>query len=240
MGNEVLLSAKNIFKQYNRLQVLDDISLTLKKGEIICVLGASGCGKTTLLKILAGLETQSKGQVKSDIQLPGPSVGYMSQEESLLPWKTALQNVAFSLDLLGISDNKKALKMLQSVHLSRFHHYYPAQLSGGQKQRINLARMLVLEPKILFLDEPLSALDILVKNDLAKIIKEYVQNSGAAAFMITHSIEEALLLADKIIILTTLPARIYREINIKESQREDLYAKVKGLFEEAVQENSHA
>ena len=90
------------------------------------------------------------------------------------------------------------------------------------------------------MDEPLSALDILVKNDLAKVIKEYVKNSGAVAFMITHSIEEALLLADKIIILTTLPARIYREINIKESQREDLYAKVKGLFEEAVQENSHA
>lgn len=240
MSNKSILSAENISKRYGNLHVLDDISLDLKPKEITCILGASGCGKTTLLKILAGLEKQSKGKIISDIQLPGSSVGYMSQEDSLLPWKTALQNVAFALELLKIPDNNKAMKMLQSVHLSRFHNYYPAELSGGQKQRINLARMLVLNPKILFLDEPLSALDILVKNDLVAIIKQYVRDTNSSALMITHSIEEALLLADKIIILTTIPARIFKTIEVKDSKRETLYAEVKQSFEEAVKESKNA
>ncbi len=240
MPNKSILSAENISKRYGNLHVLDDISLELKPKEITCILGASGCGKTTLLKILAGLEKQSKGKIISDIQLPGSSVGYMSQEDSLLPWKTALQNVAFALELLKMPDNNKAMKMLQSVHLSRFHNYYPAELSGGQKQRINLARMLVLNPKILFLDEPLSALDILVKNDLAAIIKQYVRDTNSSALMITHSIEEALLLADKIIILTTIPAHIFKTIEVKDSKRETLYAEVKKSFEQAVKESKNA
>ena len=240
MSNKSILSAENISKRYGNLHVLDDISLDLKPQEITCILGASGCGKSTLLKILAGLEKQSKGKITSDIQLPGSSVGYMSQEDSLLPWKTALQNVAFALELLKMPDNNKTMKMLQSVHLSRFHNYYPAELSGGQKQRINLARMLVLNPKILFLDEPLSALDILVKNDLVAIIKQYVRDTNSSALMITHSIEEALLLADKIIILTTIPARIFKTIEVKDSKRETLYAEVKQSFEEAVKESKNA
>lgn len=240
MVDNVLVSVNNITKKFGRLEVLNDISFDLLNGQITCVLGASGCGKTTLLKIIAGLESASKGHIKTNLQLPGRAVGYMSQEDSLLPWKTAEQNVLFALELIGTKSHRQAMKMLKLVKLSRFFRFYPAQLSGGQKQRVSLARMLAVSPQLLLLDEPLSALDLVVKNDLVKIIRDYVQEKNATALMITHSVEEALSVADQILILSNRPARITARISISDDTRNELFSTVKQALEQAISEKKCA
>ncbi len=239
-NNISVVTVKNITKNFNRLKVLDDVSLSLDKGKITCVLGPSGCGKSTLLKIIAGLETPSKGKIVADISLPGKAVGYMSQEDSLLPWKTAEQNVSLAMELIGVKNHRQAMKMLKLVHLARFFRFYPAELSGGQRQRVSLARMLSIVPQLLLLDEPFSALDIVVKNELAQIIRNYVLEHQAAALMITHSVEEALLLADRIVILSPRPACVTEVIDVQDSKRDNLFAKVKTALEKSISEKKCA
>ena len=241
MENKIsVINAEHITKSFNRLKVLEDVSLSLKKGKITCVLGPSGCGKSTLLKIIAGLETPTKGNIVTDITLPGKAVGYMSQEDSLLPWKTAEQNVSLAMELVGIKNHRQAMKMLRLVHLARFFRFYPAELSGGQRQRVSLARMLSVTPKLLLLDEPFSALDIVVKNELAEIIRNYVSEQQATALMITHSVEEALLIADKVVILSPRPARITEIIEVQDKERNNLFAKVKTSLEKSIMEKKCA
>lgn len=237
MESNLLIKASHIVKNYGRLKVLDDISLNLQAGKITCILGSSGCGKTTLLKILGGMEEQTSGSISSDISIPGKSVGYMSQEDSLLPWKTAEQNVLFAMELVGAKKNHRhAMKMLKKVQLSRFFKYYPTELSGGQRQRVALARTLAVSPKLLLLDEPFSALDMVVKNDLAHIIRDYVKETQATAFMITHSIEEVLLIADTVLILTSRPAHIADRIDITDKERDNIFAKIKQSLEKTISE----
>ena len=234
MESDVVVSVCHISKNFDRLNVLKDVSLDLKKGEITCILGGSGCGKTTLLKIIAGLEKATAGEIITKLQLPGKAVGYMSQEDSLLPWKTAEQNVSFAMELIGVKDHKQAMKMLNAVKLARFFRFYPSQLSGGQRQRVSLARMLAVSPQLLLLDEPLSALDLVVKNDLVKVIQKYVKEKNAAALMITHSVEEALSIADRILILSSRPASIVSRIEVDDKQRNELFSSVKKQLEEAI------
>ena len=236
MENNAVVAASHISKSFGRLRVLDDISFELKRGKITCVLGSSGCGKTTLLKIVGGLEKASKGNVITELELPGKSVGYMSQEDSLLPWKTAEQNVLFAMELTGLKNHRQAMKMLKSVKLARFFRFYPSQLSGGQRQRVSLARMLASSPQLLLLDEPLSALDLVVKNDLVSVIQNYVREKNAAALMITHSIEEALAISDQILILSPRPASITARIDVSDTQRNELFSFVKRQLEEAIGE----
>ena len=236
MENNVVVSVSHVSKNFDRLKVLEDISFDLMSGKITCVLGESGCGKTTLLKIVAGLEKSSKGEIVTKLELPGKAVGYMSQEDSLLPWKTAEQNVSFAIELNGAKNHRQAMKMLKLVKLARFFRFYPQQLSGGQRQRVSLARMLAVSPQLLLLDEPLSALDLVVKNDLVKVIRNYVQEKNAAALMITHSVEEALAIADQILILSTRPATITAKIDVLDKQRNELFSSVKKQLEEAILE----
>ena len=119
--------ASHISKNFDRLKVLNDVSFNLARGKITCVLGASGCGKTTLLKIIAGLEKPSKGEVKTELKLPGKAVGYMSQEDSLLPWKTAEQNVSFAMELTGVKNHRQSMRMLKLVKLARFFFFFLSQ-----------------------------------------------------------------------------------------------------------------
>lgn len=236
MVNDVVVAVSHVSKNFDRLKVLNDISLELKRGKITCVLGGSGCGKTTLLKIISGLEKATKGEVITELKLPGRVVGYMSQEDSLLPWKTAEQNVLFAMELTGTKNHRQAMKMLKLVKLARFFRYYPSQLSGGQRQRVSLARMLAGSPQLLLLDEPLSALDLVVKNDLVKVIRNYVQERKATALMITHSVEEAIAMADQILILSTRPTEITAQIEVSDKQRNELFSLVKKQLEAAILE----
>jgi NitT/TauT family transport system ATP-binding protein len=220
-----LLQASHLAKRFPQpgngyLQVVGDISLTLHPGEIVCLLGASGCGKTTLLRILAGLDSADSGEIASDIRRPGGHLGYMSQNDRLLPWRSVRGNVSIALELLG-QDKKSAriaaLASLKLVGLENFSTNYPSQLSGGMIQRVLLARALVLQPRLLLMDEPMSNLDVLARRDLSLLIKNYIHGNYRSALVVTHSVEEACFLADRILLVSPAPATILKEIRIADN-----------------------
>ena len=211
-----IIQCVDLTKSFDRakkseFRVLDKISLAVPSGSIVSILGASGCGKTTLLKLLAGLEYEDSGSVVSQIQRPGQKVGFMQQGERLLPWRTILDNVSLGLELVGAS-RKQALRTaeekLKLVDLFEFRSAFPADISGGMTQRVLLARTLAQEPLLLLLDEPLGQLDIVGRRDLASIIRDYVRSSGAAVVLVTHSVEEAIFIADYVCTLSRRPAQI--------------------------------
>ncbi len=226
-----LLQAKNISKQFRlsdgkTLSVVDTIDLALQGGEIVCLLGASGSGKTTLMRILSGVETADHGSVQSDIACPGAQFGYLSQSDRLLPWRTIADNVTLGLELLGRGKSaarQEALSALRQVGMEAFADSYPSQLSGGMQQRILLARTLVLKPRLLLMDEPMSSLDVLARRELASLVKDYTRQQQAATLVVTHSVEEACFLADRILLVTRSPAKLYKEIRISDDKNNGLF-----------------
>ena len=197
--------------------VFDDLWLSIKKGEFVCVIGHSGCGKTTLLNILAGLDKATDGVVIVDgREATEPSLdrAVVFQSHALLPWMTVLQNVAFAVRSRWPARTREEVvehckRYVDLVHLSGSEHKKPAELSGGMKQRVGIARALAIEPKMLLLDEPFSALDALTRGSLQDELLRICTDSEQTVFMITHDIDEAILLADKIVLMTNGPdARI--------------------------------
>jgi NitT/TauT family transport system ATP-binding protein len=195
-------------------EVIADISFSLGSGEIVSVVGPSGCGKSTLLNLLCGLLPLSGGQVawygKVTTGMP-KRVGYMLQKDLLLPWRTALHNVTLGLEIHDVprgERNDRARQLLDTIGLAGFHDYYPAALSGGMRQRVALARTLANEPEVLLLDEPFAALDfqtkLVLENDMARLIR----SQKRSLLLITHDIEEAVSLSDRVIVLSHRPARI--------------------------------
>lgn len=220
-----LLQAQNLAKRFpqpgnGHLQVVGDISLTLQPGEIVCLLGASGSGKTTLLRILAGLDKADSGEIRSGLRRPSGELGYMSQNDRLLPWRSVRGNVSIALELLG-QDKKSArmtaLATLKLVGMANFATSYPSQLSGGMVQRVLLARALVLQPRLLLMDEPMSNLDVLARRDLSVLIKKYVHDGGNGALVVTHSVEEACFIADRVLLVSPSPAKLFKEIRIADN-----------------------
>jgi ABC-type nitrate/sulfonate/bicarbonate transport system ATPase subunit len=217
----VLLHAQHIRRSFTQpdgtaAAILGGIDLDLIGGQVTCLLGASGCGKTTLLRILAGFDSEYDGSIDTHIRRPGPDLGYLSQNDRLLPWRTAAANVRLGLELTGRptkAAHQEALKALTQVGLTEaFADHRPAQLSGGMQQRVLLARMLALQPKLLLLDEPMSSLDLPARRDLAQIIRHYTSAHNAATLVVTHSVEEACFLADRILLVSRSPALIGKEI----------------------------
>jgi len=202
------------------LEALDDISFTVEDGEFICVIGPSGCGKTTLLNIIAGLEAPTSGMVTLDgkqIVDAGPDRAVMFQEPALFPWLNVLDNVKFGLRLAGKTKAEQeeiALHYLKMVQLAHFVDYRPHQLSGGMKQRAAPARALALDSKILLMDEPFSALDKQTRNKLREEIHDVWLQTQKSMLFITHSVEEALFFADRIIMLSANPGTIVQEFKI--------------------------
>ena len=194
--------------------VIADLSLTLRKGEIVSVVGPSGCGKTTLLNTLCGLLAPDAGRIRwHGRQVSGQpqNVGYMLQKDLLLPWRTALGNTMLGLEIRGVAaaeaeDRSRA--MLDQLGLHGFADHYPSTLSGGMRQRVALARTLVNDPDVLLLDEPFAALDfqtkLLIENDMVDLVRK----GGRSMLLITHDIEEAVSLADRVIVLTQRPTRV--------------------------------
>ncbi len=208
----VYLQIQNVVKSFGKSVVLKDISLDIEAGEFICFLGPSGCGKTTLLRIIAGLETQDSGkliQVGQDISSLPPSkrdFGIVFQSYALFPNLTAEKNIAYGLQNKGLARaaiRQRVQELLELVGLPDMGRKYPAQLSGGQQQRIALARALALSPGLLLLDEPLSALDAQVRASLRTEVTALHRRLGITTIMVTHDQEEALTMADRIVVMDT-------------------------------------
>jgi NitT/TauT family transport system ATP-binding protein len=199
------------------LPVLEDVSLTIKPGEFVALLGPSGCGKSTLLRLVAGLENPKAGVLRENdlrIKGPHPSRVVVFQDPTLFPWRSVWDNVALGLEAQGIlkSQRHRVDAALDLVGLSAFRNAYPHQLSGGMAQRVALARALVNDPKILILDEPLGKLDSLTRITMQAEIVSLWQRKGLTALLVTHDVEEALFLANRVIVLSDRPARVKADI----------------------------
>lgn len=202
------------------LPVLDDVSISVAPGEFITLLGPSGCGKSTLLRLIAGLEKPLQGQLLADgapISKPDPSRVVVFQDPTLYPWRTVWQNVALGLQArrqLDAEGKQRVDRFLQHVGLKQFAGAWPHQLSGGMAQRVSLARALVNKPRLLILDEPLGKLDSLTRIRMQGELLSLWQESGYSALMVTHDVEEALLLANKVVVFSPRPARILQTIEV--------------------------
>lgn len=194
--------------------VIGDLSLSLDRGEIVSIVGPSGCGKTTLLNTLCGLIAPDAGRIRwygRELAGQPQNVGYMLQKDLLLPWRTALGNVMLGLEIRGVAASEahdRSRAMLDQLGLHGFSDHYPSTLSGGMRQRVALARTLVNEPGVLLLDEPFASLDfqnkLLIEGDTAKLVRD----GGRSLLLITHDIEEAVSLADRVIVLSKRPTRV--------------------------------
>jgi NitT/TauT family transport system ATP-binding protein len=201
------------------LPVLDDVSFGVKPGEFVALLGPSGCGKSTLLRLVAGLEPPRSGGLREDgdpITGPFPSRVVVFQDPTLFPWRTVWHNVALGLEAQGIlrSQRHRVDAAIDLVGLSTFRNAYPHQLSGGMAQRVALARALVNDPKILILDEPLGKLDSLTRITMQAEIASLWQRSGFTTLLVTHDVEEAVFLANRVIVFSDRPARIKADIAV--------------------------
>lgn len=203
-----------------KLKVLQDFSMDIKKGEIIALLGPSGCGKSTLLNIVAGFEKVDLGKVLfmgQPITAPSPQRGVVFQSGVLFPWLTVKQNIAYGLKLAKEGYEiieEKCSQYIQLVGLEGFEDYYPNQLSGGMQQRVAIARILVLQPRMLLMDEPFGALDAQTRLAMQQLLLSISIKIKPTILLVTHDVEEALLLADRVYIMTKLPGRILREVEV--------------------------
>ncbi|PAY07956.1 MULTISPECIES: ABC transporter ATP-binding protein [Bradyrhizobium] len=201
------------------LPVLDNVSLSIAPGEFVALLGPSGCGKSTLLRLVAGLEKPRAGSLREDearITGPHPSRVVVFQDPTLFPWRTVWDNVALGLEAQGIlkAQRHRVDEVIELVGLSSFRNAYPHQLSGGMAQRVALARALVNDPKILVLDEPLGKLDSLTRIAMQSELVALWQRKGFTTLLVTHDVEEALVLANRVIVLSDRPARIKADIAV--------------------------
>lgn len=216
------LEARNIALSYGRngdaLPVLHDLNLEIADGEFVCILGPSGCGKSSLLNIMAGFLRPSSGEMSiggDTVRGPDPRRIVVFQERGVFPWLTVRRNVEFGLERLPASERKERVQhYLEMVGLEHFADAYPAELSGGMKQRLELARALAVKPDMLFLDEPFSSLDSITRLHLRRELLRIWRTEGCTIVLVTHDIEEAVQLADRIAVLTPRPATVQRLISV--------------------------
>ncbi len=225
----VLRRVSKSFKQKGqRIQALHDINFTIEDGEFICVIGPSGCGKSTLISLIAGLEFPDSGEVFADSKIvEGPSRDRLVvfQEAALFPWLSVLENVEFGLKIARVPEKERrerALEAIKAVHLSRFVNAQPHELSGGMKQRTAIARALVMDPKILLMDEPFAALDAQTRQMLQAELQDISHKTKKTILFVTHNVREATFLADRVLEITARPGTIKKEypVHIPRPRRE--------------------
>jgi NitT/TauT family transport system ATP-binding protein len=215
------LQIRNLSQSFPRedgsiLTVLDNLNFEVKDKEFVCILGSSGCGKTTLLRLIAGLDEAKNGAIILDgeeIHGTSPKVGFVFQEYSLFPWRTVIDNIAFGLEMRGMGKEERyriADRYLELVNLSQFRNSYPSELSGGMRQRVAVTRALALDPVLLLMDEPFGALDAQTRNTLQQELLQIWEKTRKTIVFITHSVDEAVFMADRIIVLTPRPGRLCR------------------------------
>jgi NitT/TauT family transport system ATP-binding protein len=214
------------------LTAIERVSLDVRAGEFVAIVGPSGCGKSTILNLVAGLDRPSEGRIllnQVPVEGPNPSVGFMLQKDLLLPWRTIVHNVEFGLEARAISRaerRERALRELQRCRLQDFAASYPYQLSGGMRQRAALARTLAIEPAIVLLDEPFSSLDAQTKLILQKSFAQTIASSAITTLLITHDLMEAVIMSDRILVMSERPGRIIEEIPVDLPDRDNPMARI--------------
>lgn len=209
----MICKLKGIYKRFDNLDVLNNLNLDINKEEIICIVGPSGCGKSTLLNIISGLIKPDKGKITGDLDL----VGYVFQEDRLLPFKTVYENIA----IVGKEKNyKKIIDLIHEVGLKGFEDSYPNKLSGGMRQRCSIARAFYFNSKILLMDEPFKSLDYNLKVNMIDYLIKLWDKSKSSIVFVTHNIDEALLLGNRIVVLSNRPTIVLKTFNIDTHQSE--------------------
>lgn len=244
------LEVRGLFKTFQnqgkQLIVLQNINLQLYPNEFVCIVGSSGCGKSTLLNIIAGLTPPSIGQVLVNDQIvlgPGSDRGMVFQSYTLFPWLTVADNIGFGLKLRRLSRTELKERIayyLDVVGLTQFAKAYPKQLSGGMKQRVALARALANEPSVLLMDEPFGALDTQTKEQMQQFLKELWEKTHTTVLMITHDVEEAIFLSQRLYVMDARPGRLKSEIYVDLPQQRELEIKLSPEFIEIKRQAIHA
>jgi NitT/TauT family transport system ATP-binding protein len=223
-GNQVVIDIKHLSKAFTRdlgkIVALYEFGLEVREGEFVCLLGPSGCGKTTVLRIVAGLEAKSEGSVTvegKEVREAGPDRGMVFQEFALFPWRTVRKNIEFGLEVRHVPELERAdvsKKLVELVGLKGFEDAHPRELSGGMKQRVAIARALANDPKVLLMDEPFGSLDAQTRNLMQKELLRIWSASKKTVLFVTHSVEEAVYLADRIVIMTARPGKVREMIDV--------------------------
>ncbi len=204
------------------LSVIEDINYHIDDGEFVSIIGPSGCGKTTLLRIIAGLDSASEGRVlldKKTITKPGAVIGFVFQEYALFSWRTTIENIEFGLEIKGHSRKERrtaAMDYIESFGLSGFENKYPKELSGGMQQRVAIARTLINNPRVVLMDEPFGALDSQTRNSLQEFLLDVWKSRRETVIFVTHNIDEAVFLSDKVVVLSKRPGRIKQTFVVDE------------------------
>lgn len=228
---ETKVKVMNLTKQFDQLLVLDDISFDVKKGEFLCIVGPTGCGKTTFLNSLTKLYQPTKGEIlinNEPVDLKKHSIAYIFQEYSTMPWLTVEENIRFGLDIKHTSKelaDQKVEEYLEVVGLTKYRKYYPDQLSASMLQRVVIARAFATEPELLLMDEPYGQLDIELRFKLEDELLSLWKRNGITVIFITHNIEEAVYLGERILVLTNKPTTIKKEIKNNLPRPRDIASK---------------
>jgi NitT/TauT family transport system ATP-binding protein len=215
------LQISRLAKSFGELQALHDINLAIERGEFIAVVGPSGCGKTTFLRIVAGLEPASSGEVELDgraVTGPGGDRGFVFQTDNLLPWRTVFANAIIGREVagrVGPAERRRTLELLKLVGLEGFENYHPRQLSGGMRQRVNLARALAIDPQVLLMDEPFSSLDAQTREIMQTELMRIWEAGRKTVLFVTHQIDEAVFLADRVLVFARRPGRLRESVAIE-------------------------
>jgi sulfonate transport system ATP-binding protein len=234
-----MLALNSLSKIYpNGVHALERFSAEIQPGEIVAIIGGSGCGKSTLLRAIAGLDRASSGTVTLDdtpIVAPHPKIGIIFQEPRLLPWLSVADNIGFGLsDLPPETRREKVARALARVGLADKAHAWPRELSGGQAQRVAIARALVPQPEVLLLDEPFSALDAFTRKDLQDHLLDLWADTRPTLVLVTHDVDEAVVLADRVLVMRPRPGRLFEEIRVNLTRPRDRNSPLFGSFKHHV------
>jgi NitT/TauT family transport system ATP-binding protein len=227
------------------VEALRDVNFGVREGEFVCIVGSSGAGKTTLFRIIAGLEEATSGTVRLDgepVEGPGTDRGMVFQEYGLFPWRTVLGNVTFGLeqrDMSKAARRERAEAMIDLVGLGEFADSYPKELSGGMKQRVGIARALAVDPEILLMDEPFGSVDAQTKGRLHGELLDVWRETGKTVLFVTHDVDEAVTLADKVVVLTGSPGSVHEVVDVEldrpRSRTDDAFADYEARLRDAIE-----
>ena len=238
---EVSGVCKRYASDHDEIAALQDVSFDVAGGSFVSVVGPSGCGKSTLLRMLAGLEEPTEGTVTvggETVRRPHPELGMVFQQDLLLPWRNVMDNVLLQADVRGIDRRRqrdRVLELLGQVGLSGFEERHPRELSGGMRQRVAICRALLHEPRMLLMDEPYAALDAITRDQMTLDLSQLTANLGTTVVFVTHSIPEAVLLSERVLVMSTRPGRIVNDVEIPLPRPRDLNVRRSEVFARCVE-----